>query len=351
MELQKRIEAFAALGDFLRQFSTKGISMNENIPYNQAFFDRFVKEIENAQHYNGWFTQENVLFSFEQWALNLNKKALDNWVKPYPFQKPAEKSIAVITAGNIPLVGFHDFLSVLITGHKVLVKQSAADRSFLPLISDYLLALNPEFKDRIRFTEDKVSGFDAVIATGSNNTARYFEYYFEKYPHIIRKNRNSVAVLRGDETKEELYWLGRDIFQYFGLGCRSVSKLLVPSGYDFNPFFEAILPYHKLMELKKYENNYTYNKAVYLMSEFKLLENGFLMLKEDPSYSSPIASLFYEYYDNQEALEKKLSQDAGQLQCVIGKGKAYYVPFGESQCPKLGDYADGIDTLQFISRL
>jgi len=351
MELQKRIEAFAVLGDFLRQFSTKGISMNENVPYNLAFFDRFVKEIENAQHYNGWFTQENVLFSFEQWALNLNKQALDNWVKPYPFQKPIEKTIAVITAGNIPLVGFHDFLSVLITGHKVLVKQSSADRTFLPLISDYLLALNPEFKDRIRFTEDKVNDFDAVIATGSNNTARYFEYYFEKYPHIIRKNRNSAAVLSGDETKEELYCLGRDIFQYFGLGCRSVSKLLVPSGYDFNPFFEAILPYHKLMELKKYENNYTYNKAVYLMSEFKLLENGFLMLKEDPSYSSPIASLFYEYYDNQEALEKKLSQDADQLQCVIGKGKEFYVPFGESQCPKLDDYADGTDTLKFISSL
>lgn len=351
MELQKRIEAFAALGDFLRQFSTKGISMNEKVPYNQDFFNRFMMEIENAQQYNGWFTKENILFSFEQWALNLNKQTLDNWVKPYPFQKPAEKTIAIITAGNIPLVGFHDFLSVLITGHKVLVRQSSSEKSFLPLISDYLIALNPEFKERISFTEDKVSGFDAVIATGSNNTARYFEYYFEKYPHIIRKNRNSVAVLRGDETKEELFLLGQDIFQYFGLGCRSVSKLLVPSGYDFNPFFEAILPYHNLMELKKYENNYTYNKAVYLMSEFKLLENGFLMLMEDPSYSSPIASLFYEYYDKEETLEIRLSQDAGQIQCVIGKGKEIYVPFGGSQCPKLDDYADGIDTLSFISSL
>ncbi len=351
MELEKRIEAFVSLGDFLRQFSTSGISMNQKVPFNQAFFERFVQEIEKAQVYNGWFTEENILFALEQWSLNLHKQALGNWVKPYQFQKPAEKRIAIITAGNIPLVGFHDFLSVLISGHKVLVRQSSADKYFLPLISDYLMAFNPEFKERISFTEDKVSGFDAVIATGSNNTARYFEYYFDKYPHIIRKNRNSVAVLRGDETKEELFLLGRDIFQYFGLGCRSVSKIMVPDGYDFNPFFEAILPYHKLKELKKYENNYTYNKAVYLMSEFKLLENGFLMLKDDPSYSSPIASLFYEFYDDENSLEKKLSQDAGQIQCVIGKGKENYVPFGESQCPKLADFADGVDTLNFISRL
>lgn len=351
MELEKRIEAFAALGEFLKQFSTKGIYRNHSIPFNREFFERFEAEIGNAQFYNGWFTEDNILFSLEQWADNLNKTALENWVKPYYFASHAEKTIAVITAGNIPLVGFHDFLSVLISGQNVRVKQSSSDKSFLPLISDYLVALNPEFNDRISFSEEKLNGFDAVIATGSNNTSRYFEYYFEKYPNIIRRNRNSVAILRGYETKEELFQLGKDIFQYFGLGCRSVSKLMVPRGYGFDTFFEAILPYHSLMELKKYENNYTYNKAVYLMSEFKLLENGFLMLKEDPSYSSPIASLFYEHYDSAEALEKKLSDDTGNIQCVIGKGKAGYIPFGQSQCPKLDDYADGVDTLRFISGL
>lgn len=351
MELEKRIEAFVLMGEFLNQFSTKGISRNHEVPFNSEFFDRFVEEIENAQLSNGWFTQDNILFSLEQWAENLNKAALDNWVKPHHFQWPGEKTIAVITAGNIPLVGFHDFLSVLISGHKVLVKQSSSDKSFLPLISNYLIAVNPEFKDRISFSSEKLNGFDAVIATGSNNTARYFDYYFEKYPNIIRRNRNSVAVLRGDETIEELFQLGKDIFQYFGLGCRSVSKLLIPRGYDFDPFFEAILPFHTLMELKKYENNYTYNKAVYLMSEFKLLENGFLMLKEDESYGSPIASLFYEHYDSLEALEKKLSADRDYIQCVIGNVNESCIPFGKSQCPKLDDYADGVDTLGFISGL
>jgi Acyl-CoA reductase (LuxC) len=272
-------------------------------------------------------------------------------VKHYHFLSPGVKTIAVITAGNIPLVGFHDFLSVLISGQNVLVKQSSSDKSFLPLIRDYLIAINPEFNNRIRFSEEKLKGFDAVIATGSNNTARYFEYYFANYPNIIRRNRNSVAVLKGDETKEELYQLGKDIFQYFGLGCRSVSKLMVPRGYNFDLFFEAVFPYHTLIEIKKYENNYTYNKAVYLMSEFKLLDNGFLMLKEDAAYSSPIASLFYEYYDSTEALEIKLSDNTESIQCVIGKGNEGYIPFGKSQCPELYDYADGVDTLGFLSGL
>ncbi|MDZ7614804.1 MAG: acyl-CoA reductase [Flavobacteriaceae bacterium] len=351
MELENRIDAFVALGEFLKQFSTKGISRNLNVPFNNEFFERFEEEINTVQFHNGWFTKDNILFSLEQWAENLNKTALGEWLKSYDFPLPGEKTIALITAGNIPLVGFHDFLSVLISGQNVLVKQSSSDKSILPLISDYLIAIHPEFNNRIRFSEEKLNGFDAVIATGSNNTARYFETILGKYPHIIRRNRNSVAVLRGDETKEELFHLGQDIFQYFGLGCRSVSKLMVPRGYDFNPFFEAIFPYHTLMELKKYENNYTYNKAVYLMSEYKLLENGFLMLKEDTSYSSPIASLFYEYYDSAEALEKKLSDDLDNIQCVIGKVNESFIPFGQSQCPKLDDFADGVDTLRFISGL
>jgi hypothetical protein len=351
MVLEKRIEAISVLGEFLKQFSTKGISRNQNVPFNKEFFESFEDKINTAQFHNGWFTQDNILYALEQWAENLNQAALDNWVKDYHFRSPGEKTIAVITAGNIPLVGFHDFLSVLISGQNVLVKQSSSDKSFLPLISAYLIAINPEFNKRIKFSEEKLHGFDAVIATGSNNTARYFEYYFGKYPNIIRRNRNSVAVLKGDETKEELYQLGKDVFQYFGLGCRSVSKLMVPRGYDFDQFFGAVLPYHTLIEIKKYENNYTYNKAVYLMSEFKFLDNGFLMLKEDAAYSSPIASLFYEYYDSKEALEKKLSDDSDNIQCVIGKDNESYIPFGQSQCPKLDDYADGVDTLRFISGL
>ncbi len=252
-------------------------------------------------------------------------------------------------AGNIPLVGFHDFLSVLISGHKVLVKQSSNDKQLLPVIAGFLMNIAPEFENRIRFTEERLTDFDAVIATGSNNTAGYFEYYFKGKPNIIRKNRNSVAILTGKESKEELEALGEDVFRYFGLGCRNVSKLYVPKEYDFESFFKAMYPWHTLLNSAKYANNYDYNKAVYLMSEFKLLENGFLILKEDESFGSPIATLFYEEYEDKKELQEKLEQNKENLQCVVGT-KAD-VDFGQTQHPKLWDYADGVDTLKFLEKL
>ncbi len=254
-------------------------------------------------------------------------------------------------AGNIPLVGFHDFLSVLIAGHSVVVKQSSNDKHFLPLITKYLEHVEPSFKGAIAFTEEKLTDFDAAIATGSNNTARYFDYYFGKYPNIIRKNRNSITVVTGNETEAELKGLGEDVFRYFGLGCRSVSKLFVLKGYDFDQLFKAIFEYSDIINYKKYQNNYDYNKAVYLMSEFDLLENGFLMLKEDKSYSSPIASLFYEYYDDVDSLQEKLRQDEDDIQCIVSNALENAVPFGQTQQPSLTDYADGVDTLEFLSEL
>ena len=255
-------------------------------------------------------------------------------------------------AGNLPLVGFHDLLCVLVAGHKAIVKLSSDDGVLLPYLIKQIRVFAPEWAEAVAFTDDKVTEYDAVIATGSDNTARYFEYYFGKKPHIIRKNRHSVAVLTGEETPEELQDLGKDIFLYYGLGCRSVSKLFVPQGYDFDLLFQAIYPYKDIIEEQKYANNYDYNKAVYLMSLYKLLENGFLLLKEDEHYGSPIATLFYEYYTNKEALKKKLATDKEKIQCVVGHNFIDgEIPFGQTQTPKLWDYADGVNTLTFLLNL
>ena len=282
----------------------------------------------------------------------LTENNLNQWLSDYNLDKVKPKKVAIIMAGNIPLVGFHDFLSVLITGHEVLVKQSSNDKHLLPFLSKYLEYVLPELKGKITFTEDKLQDFDAVIATGSNNTARYFEYYFKGKPSIIRQNRNSVAVLTGDENEAQLNALSEDIFRYYGLGCRNVSKLFVPKNYNFDGFFNAMYKWHPIIEEAKYANNYDYNKAVYLMSEFDMLENGFLMIKEDQSYASPIATVFYEYYDSLEQLQKKLTTDEDLIQCVVSKGLTENdVDFGMTQKPQLWDYADGVNTIEFLLKI
>jgi hypothetical protein len=246
-------------------------------------------------------------------------------------------------------VGFHDFLSVLISGHNVLVKTSSNDQHLLPFLAKYLITIDPELAHRITFVDGKLENFDAVIATGSNNTSRYFEYYFKDKPSIIRKNRNSVAVLNGEETKEDLIALGEDIFRYFGLGCRNVSKLFVPKGYSFNSFFEAIFEYQDVIHYEKYANNYDYNKAVFLMSNFKLLDNGFLTLKEDKSHASPISSVFYEYYEDLTDLEQQLQSESEHIQCIVSNNLVENsISFGQTQRPKLWNYADNRDTISFL---
>ena len=239
MNLEKRVNAFAELGKFLNQFSQEKIEKQDNIKHNDLFFDDFKHQLKLAQEHNGWFTNENVLFAIEGWSNQLNYNNINKWLENYNFNTIGSKKVAIIMAGNIPLVGFHDFLSVLISGHQVLVKQSSNDKHLLPFLAKYLEHIEPWFKNKITFTEEKLEGFDAVIATGSDNTARYFEYYFKDKPSIIRKNRNSVAVLSGNENKEALESLSEDIFRYYGLGCRNVSKLFIPIGYDFKVFFEC----------------------------------------------------------------------------------------------------------------
>lgn len=352
MKLEKRIEAFTKLGTFLSQFQADGVVRNDAVELNEMFFEPFNMQLNRASEFNGWFTKDNVLIAFSKWSKILNKKNLDQWTSNYNLTHIKAKKIGVIMAGNIPLVGFHDFLVVLISGHDIIVKQSSSDSYFLPLIAKYLEYVEEGFKGKIVFTDDRLSDFDAVIATGSNNTARYFDYYFGKYPHIIRRNRNSAAVLTGNESHEDLKNLGEDIFRYFGLGCRSVSKLFVPEGYDFDKLFTAIYDYKVVLNYDKYINNYDYNKAVYLMSQYKLLENGFLMLKEDESYASPIATLFFEYYKNEKRLEQKLEDDKEAIQCLVGNSDQHnMINFGETQNPQLWDYADDVDTLAFLQKL
>ncbi|MDB0603439.1 acyl-CoA reductase [Tenacibaculum maritimum] len=350
--IQQRISAFTKLGAFLSQFSQNKIVKKENIEFNDLFFDGFKHQIKIAQEHNSWFTKDNILFSIENWSKALNEKDLTAWVSTETLGKNPSKKIAIIMAGNIPLVGFHDFLAVLISGHNVVVKQSSNDEHLLPFLAKYLEYVAPSLKGNILFTKDKLTNFDAVIATGSNNTARYFEYYFKDKPSIIRKNRNSCAIITGNETAEDFKNLSEDIFRYFGLGCRNVSKLFIPKGYNFDPFFKGMFHQQEIINNAKYANNYDYNKAVYLMSEFDILENGFLMIKEDQSYSSPIASIFYEYYDNIDSLKIKLYEEREKIQCVVANNFIENeIPFGQTQHPKLSDYADGINTLKFLSEL
>ena len=325
------------------------VRLGELLSKTEQFNDIFDK----AEQQNSWFTRANVIFAFKSWSESLSKNNVQQWLSQYQLpQTTSPKKILIIMAGNLPLVGFHDLLCVLVAGHKAIVKLSSDDRVLLPYLITQIRTFAPEWAEAVAFTDDKVTEYDAVIATGSDNTARYFEYYFGKKPHIIRKNRHSVAVLTGEETPEELQNLGKDIFLYYGLGCRSVSKLFVPQGYDFDLLFQAIYPYKDIIEEQKYANNYDYNKAVYLMSLYKLLENGFLLLKEDEHYGSPIATLFYEYYTNKEALKKKLATDREKIQCVVGHNFIDgEIPFGQTQTPKLWDYADGVNTLTFLLNL
>ncbi len=338
MQLQQRINAFKNLGTFLEELASAN-SLHSEI-------------LQTAQDYNRWFTEDNIRFALLSWSSALSQSKLEKWVSSYQFSEKEPKTVAIIMAGNVPLVGFHDFISVLISGNKVLAKLSSNDKILLPFLAGKLIEIEAGFKDFIQFSENKLENFDAVIATGSNNTSLYFEHYFGKYPNIIRKNRNSVAILSGTETASQLEALSRDIFTYFGLGCRNVSKLYVPKGYNFDAFFNAMYTQKDIIYNDKYMNNYDYNKAVYLMGGVNLLDNEFMLLKEDTGLSSPISVIFYEYYDSLQEVKKDLSENAEKIQCIVSEsGIENEIQFGKTQSPELWDYADGIDTMAFLINL
>lgn len=353
MELNDRIKAFVELGKFLKQFEQKDSTPEKNA-LNSLFYEDCEALITTVKIYNPWFTENNVRNALAAIADSLQEEKLITWIASYVAQldkSNTSKTVAVIMAGNVPMVGFHDLLCVLISGNKFIGKLSSDDKLLLPFISKVLIAIEPQFTDYISFTEGQIKTMDAVIATGSNNSARYFDYYFGKYPNIIRKNRNSVAVLSGNESEQELKKLGKDIFQYFGLGCRNVSKLFVPKDYNFNQFFEGMFSYQSFLDNNKYLNNYEYNRTVYLMKGDKsLLDNNFLLIKQDESHSSPIGVLFYEYYDTLESVNKRFVDDKEKIQCIVSTIPEVdnAIPFGEAQCPTLSDYADGIDTMDFL---
>ena len=334
MKLQRRIQAFTGLGEYL-----------EADVYHEA-----AEELHLATVLNPWFTNENINNSLSAWQEQLKVDMLTAWLSPYKLKEVvSQKKVLIIMAGNIPLVGFHDFLTVLISGHKVVVKMSSTDNILLKVLIEKLICIAPEFNESISFIDDvKNRKFDAVIATGSDNSAKYFEYYFKGAKKIIRKNRRSVALLDGSESTMELKGLANDVFAYFGLGCRNVSKLFLPRGYDLNKLFEAFFPYSHLVDHKKYGNNYDYNKAIFLMGSNKLVENGFLLMKEDKSLFSPVAMLYYEYYNDIHSVEQFVEENAEQLQCVVSKKG---IPFGGAQQPNLWDYADGVDTVDFLREL
>ncbi len=336
MNFQQRVDAFVQLGYFFNEIST-----SDHPTFAEAY------------NYNNWFTPENVRLATKSWANQLQKANLESWLSNYHFHPSPPKTVAIIMAGNIPFVGFHDLLCVLISGNKALVKLSDDDKFLPKLLIEELIRISPEMAEFITISEDRLpKQYDAVIATGSNNTNRYFEYYFRNKPSLLRKNRSSVAVISGNESVDEMNKLGDDIFTYFGLGCRNISKIYVPQNFDLTIFFEGIERYNTMMQHHKYANNYNYHKAIFLLNLAPHLDNNFIVIKEDQSISSPLGTLFYERYQDIEALKNELQLKKEQIQCVISHLQIDgALPFGKAQAPELYDYADGVDTLNFLLAL
>jgi hypothetical protein len=331
-----------------------------------ALLDRLGRHLESedeylqavmhrSEYHNPWFTRANQERAVQAIARHfLKKEALETWASRYPLPPQATgTTVGIVMAGNIPLVGFHDWLCVFMAGHRAQVKLSEKDAYLFPYLLKLLKSWEPFMGEQADVVE-RLKGYDAVIATGSDNSARYFEAYFGKHPHIIRRNRNGVAVLSGKETREELLALGDDVFSFFGLGCRNVSKLYVPEGYDFDSLLEALHEYRQIVLNEKYRHNFDYNYALYMMNKVAFKANGCVLIKEDPSPASRIACLHYESYDTLEAVERDLLARQEQIQCVMAQpGLLSHpsLPFGAAQQPSLGDYADGVDTMVFLCEL
>jgi len=313
----------------------------------------FIQLIASARNSNAWFTEQEVYKAMHALSEMLREQDLIKWFEGIQITETPKK-VGLILAGNIPMVGFHDVLSVLATGNIALIKLSSSDDKLLPAILTQLCTIEPLLKDQIIYVE-RLKDFDAVIATGSNNTSRYFEYYFGKVPNIIRKNRTSVAVLTGEESVQNIADLGHDLFDYFGLGCRNVSKIYIPEEYNVKELFEPLEQYSDIVNHFKYNNNYDYNKSIYLVNSAKHFDNGFLLLKEDTGFSSPLAVLYFERYSQIGEVEAALNANEDQLQCVVSKAtldiKSSILGFGDSQHPKLWDYADNVNTIQFLNGL
>ncbi|HRY32240.1 MAG TPA: hypothetical protein P5531_04670 [Bacteroidales bacterium] len=344
------IQALDTLG---RKIESCCLEYRQDIPDSE---NEFVGILDEAGSRNAWFTREQSVYALECIAGNLTEEKLCGWLTPYHLpehgrNKPAK--IGVVSAGNIPLAGFHDWLCVMLTGHVYIGKLSTQDKVFLPWLHRLLADIYPPVAQQVLFTDERLSGTDAVIASGSNNTFRYFEYYFRHIPSLLRKNRNGAALLDGGESDVELGLLGEDVFRYFGLGCRSVSKLFVPEGFEFDRLFRVWEPFGSVLMHHKYRNNYDYFKSVYLVNRDEHLDNGFILLRPAVQTASPVAVLFFETYPDQETARARLAEARDQIQCIAARDLRFpgAISFGHSQKPALGDYADGIDTIAFLNNL
>lgn len=337
LTIDKTLTAFAKLGD---HFLENPIELQE--------------VIERASRENNWLNIENIEKSIKSLSTWLQIDSLKEWVNSYDFKRVYPIKIGLIFAGNLPLVGFHDLLCVLAAGLRADIKLSSDDQVLPKYVIQKLIQFEPLLQDQIQIVE-KLKDFDGVIATGSNNSSRYFEYYFGKKPHIIRKNRNSIAVLNGQETPEQLHVLGHDIFDYFGMGCRNVSKIFVPENYDIAKFYEGIAQHDYVKQNFKYFNNYEFHKSIYLINKVDHFDNGFLLVKKDENLASPLSVIFMEYYESFEKLESILENISDQIQCLVTEENLNVsipkVAFGKSQEPRLMDYADRVDTMKFLKEV
>ena len=336
MELSKRLKAFEKLGQIFRKISE----------YPAAPFLLETGEL------NPWFTEVFIRKALAALARNLEKKSLQKWISHYPeLEKPyIPKRIAVIMAGNIPLVGFTDMLSVLISGNIFIGKSSSKDGDLHKIVADLLISIEPAFKDSVFISEKSSKNVDALIATGSDNSARYFEYHYRDIPRLIRKNRNSIAILDGNETREELQALAKDVFEYFGLGCRNVSKVLIPENYPLENLIEAWEGYKWLMNHQQYRNNYRHSRAILQTGGTPFFDSGFCLFEENHGLSSPIATVFFQYYSATKELPDFIQMHEDQIQCIVTRINIHnqVVKPGQTQYPDLWDYADNIDTLKFL---
>ncbi|MBB3696357.1 acyl-CoA reductase [Flammeovirga yaeyamensis] len=337
MKLQDRINAFVALGEKLKTLDEETSNMLSR----------------RANDDNGWFdetTVDNALVGIQKM---LERDVLEKWVNNYSISaETSSQNILVVMAGNIPAVGFHDALCVLISGHHLQAKLSSQDTFLMKILLDWLIDIEPKFKDQISILDAPALEIDKVIATGSDNSNRYFEKYFSKFPHIIRHNRSSVAVIKGDESKETLAKLADDIFLYYGLGCRNISKVYAPVDYDFKLLMEALEERAKKTIINhKFANNYDYNKSIYLVNKVEHLDNGGLILTENQDLVSPVSVLYYEHYENGKDLKEKMSIHQDKIQVVVADQHwlAGTEDFGQAQFPSVDTYADDIDTMEFLS--
>jgi hypothetical protein len=333
MTSEERMNAFDVLGQFLEHLT----------------LEEFQSLAEKVRNENPWFTEANVRLAIDGVRKLLLPSELRIWASACHLDT-LPKKVAVVMAGNIPMAGFHDLLCVLISGHSILIKSSSKDSVLMKFLTDSLIRVEPKLRDKIEFAE-QLKGFDAVIATGSDNASRYFEYYFGKYPGIIRKNRTSVAILHGDESAEDIRALGTDVFSYFGLGCRNVSKVFLPTAYKIEKLFEPWEPFRDIIHHHKYCNNYDYQKSILLVTSTPFLDNGFVMLQETDRLVSPIAVVYFAYYNNRKALTDSLNGIASKIQCIVENTPESNIKFGQAQFPGLGDYADQINTMKFLSEL